>query len=72
MVLVLNRFDDIPDFVRQVGVLADCTLTNRGPRRQVMADALVAQLAHSENLSGLALPEEEDPTQRWRCRRIGR
>ncbi|MEY8183369.1 molybdate ABC transporter ATP-binding protein ModF [Serratia marcescens] len=64
VVLVLNRFDDIPDFVRQVGVLADCTLTNRGPRRQVMADALVAQLAHSENLSGLALPEEEDPTQK--------
>ena len=29
----------------------------------VMADALVAQLAHSENLSGLALPETEDPTQ---------
>ena len=29
-----------------------------------MADALVAQLAHSENLSGLALPETEDPTQR--------
>ena len=28
-----------------------------------MADALVAQLAHSENLSGLALPETEDPTQ---------
>ena len=64
VVLVLNRFDDIPDFVRQVGVLADCTLSNRGPRRQVMADALVAQLAHSENLSGLALPEEEDPTQK--------
>ena len=32
-VLVLNRFDEIPDFVRQVGVLADCTLTSRGPRR---------------------------------------
>ena len=61
--LVLNRFDEIPDFVRQVGVLADCTLTSRGPRRRVMADALVAQLAHSENLSGLALPETEDPTQ---------
>ncbi len=47
-----------------MGVLADCTLTSRGPRSQVMADALVAQLAHSENLSGLALPETEDPTQK--------
>ncbi len=63
VVLVLNRFDEIPGFIEQVGVLADCTLTSQGPRQQVMADALVAQLAHSENLNGLALPETEDPTQ---------
>lgn len=63
LILVLNRFDEIPDFIRQVGVLADCTLTSQGPRQQVMADALVAQLAHSENLNGLTLPETEDPTQ---------
>jgi len=64
LVLVLNRFDEIPDFIQQIGVLADCTLTSQGPREQVMADALVAQLAHSENLSGLTLPETEDPTQK--------
>jgi molybdate transport system ATP-binding protein len=29
-----------------------------------MADALVAQLAHSESLSGMAVPEAEDPTAR--------
>ena len=66
LVLVLNRFDDIPPFVQHVGVLADCTLATIGPREQVMADALVAQLAHSENLQGMALPEPEDPTQRVR------
>jgi len=64
LVLVLNRFDDIPEFVEHVGVLADCSLVSVGPRKQVLADALVAQLAHSENLSGMALPETEDPTQR--------
>lgn len=64
LVLVLNRFDEIPDFIQQVGVLADCTLTSQGRREQVMAQALVAQLAHSENLSGLTLPETEDPTQK--------
>ncbi|HGM5493249.1 TPA: molybdate ABC transporter ATP-binding protein ModF [Serratia fonticola] len=63
LVLVLNRFDEIPGFIQQVGVLADCTLTSQGPREQVMAEALVAQLAHSENLNGLTLPETEDPTQ---------
>ncbi|CAM3776607.1 molybdate ABC transporter ATP-binding protein ModF [Serratia silvae] len=63
VVLVLNRFDEIPGFIEQVGVLADCTLTSQGARQQVMADTLVAQLAHSENLNGLTLPETEDPTQ---------
>lgn len=61
LVLVLNRFDEIPAFVQQVGVLADCHLTTTGPREAVMAQALVAQLAHSERLSGMALPETEEP-----------
>ncbi|WP_016674014.1 molybdate ABC transporter ATP-binding protein ModF [Yersinia pestis] len=61
LVLVLNRFDDIPDFVQYVGVLADCHLTHMGPRQQILSEALIAQLAHSENLDGLSLPETEDP-----------
>ncbi|WP_145557230.1 molybdate ABC transporter ATP-binding protein ModF [Yersinia aldovae] len=63
LVLVLNRFDDIPDFVRFVGVLADCHLTHTGPRQQIMSEALIAQLAHSENLAGLSLPDAENPQQ---------
>ena len=63
VVLVLNRFDDIPDFVEKVGVLAECTLTHVGERRAVLAEALVAQLAHSETLSGMALPEADQPDQ---------
>lgn len=62
MVLVLNRFDDIPPFVQHVGVLADCTLASVGKREQVLSDALVAQLAHSENLGAMQIPESEDPT----------
>ncbi|WP_414147213.1 molybdate ABC transporter ATP-binding protein ModF [Erwinia sp. BNK-24-b] len=60
VVLVLNRFDDIPDFVEQVGVLAECELTHVGPREAILAEALVAQLAHSENLQGMTLPEADD------------
>ncbi len=63
MVLVLNRFDDIPDFVQQVGVLAECTLTHVGERQAILAEALVAQLAHSEKLDGMALPEADAPDQ---------
>lgn len=61
VVLVLNRFDDIPDFVQHVGVLAECTLTHVGAREAILAEALVAQLAHSETLQGMALPEPDEP-----------
>ncbi|WP_410515573.1 molybdate ABC transporter ATP-binding protein ModF [Pantoea allii] len=59
LVLVLNRFDDIPDYVDQVGVLAECSLTHVGPREAILAQALVAQLARSEQLDGMALPEAD-------------
>ena len=63
LVLVLNRFDDIPPFVQQVGVLAECTLTHVGAREAILGEALVAQLAHSEQLAGMALPEPDAPDQ---------
>ena len=62
IVLVLNRFEDIPGFIDHVGVLAECTLSVTGPRQQVMADALVAQLAHSENMPRVVLPEPDNLT----------
>ena len=65
-VLVLNRFDDIPDFIQHVGVLAECELTQVGSRTEVLSQALVAQLAHSEKLDGMQLPETEDPTRQDR------
>lgn len=65
-VLVLNRFDDIPDFIEHVGVLAECELTHVGHRVDVLSQALVAQLAHSESLADMRLPETEDPRQQDR------
>ncbi|QKJ86436.1 Molybdenum ABC transporter ATP-binding protein [Paramixta manurensis] len=63
LVLVLNRFDEIPEFVEKVGVLAECTLTHVGERAAILAEALVAQLAHSERLAGMALPEADNQAQ---------
>ena len=64
LVLVLNRFDDIPDFVPFAGVLADCTLTEVGEKKTLLEQTLVAQLAHSEKLSGMTLPEPDAPSAR--------
>lgn len=56
LVLVLNRFDEIPEFITHIGVLADCHLTRTGLRDDILSEALVAQLAQSERLSGTSLP----------------
>lgn len=61
LAIIVNRFDDIPDFINHVGILADCTLTQTGEREAVLSDALIAQLAFSETLTGTTLPAPEDP-----------
>ena len=64
LVLVLNRFDEIPEFVQYAGVLADCLLSETGEKRALLQQALVAQLAHSEKLDGITLPEPDVPPAR--------
>ena len=64
LVLVLNRFDEIPEFVQFAGVVADCTLLETGAKKALLEQALVAQLAHSEKLSGVKLPEPDAPSAR--------
>src|SRR5699024_2805 len=64
LVLVLNRFDEIPEFVQFAGVLADCTLAETGAKEELLQQALVAQLAHSEQLAGVQLPEPDEPSAR--------
>ena len=53
IVLVLNRFDEIPDFVKNAGVLADCSLIETGEKSALLRQALIAQLAHSESWRAL-------------------
>ncbi|SFH99234.1 molybdate ABC transporter ATP-binding protein ModF [Enterobacter sp. NFIX59] len=64
LVLVLNRFDEIPDFIQHAGVLADCNLTETGKKTALLKQALIAQLAHSEQLDGITLPEPDAPSAR--------
>ena len=64
LVLVLNRFDEIPDFIQHAGVLADCNLAETGEKSALLKQALIAQLAHSERLDGITLPEPDAPSAR--------
>ncbi len=61
LVLVLNRFEDIPDFIDHVGVLAEGTLSHIGPRQEILQQALIIQLAHSEKIKSVSLPEADNP-----------
>lgn len=62
IVFILNRFDDIPDFVNKIGIIAQGELVVSGDRSDVMQQALVAQLAHSESLKDIHLPEAVNPS----------
>lgn len=59
LVLILDRFEDIPDYIDRVGIQVDCALTCTGSRQSL----LVAQLAHLGSLQDLALPETDSPQQ---------
>lgn len=60
LVLILTRFHELPDFVEQIGVLADCHLTLAGEKQSILAESLIAQLAHSEGLKNIHLPETDE------------
>ncbi|MCL9667100.1 molybdate ABC transporter ATP-binding protein ModF [Rosenbergiella epipactidis] len=62
LVFVINRFEDIPPFVGRVGLLIEGHLQPLAPREQVLADNVVAQLHHLEQLSAVKLPERDTPT----------
>jgi molybdate transport system ATP-binding protein len=63
LVLVLNRFDEIPDFIQHAG--AGRLQPDRDRRKNaLLKQALIAQLAHSEQLDGITLPEPDAPSAR--------
>ncbi|MBD2821510.1 molybdate ABC transporter ATP-binding protein ModF [Xenorhabdus sp. 42] len=60
LVLILNRFHEIPEFVEQIGVLADCQLTLSGEKESILKKSLIAQLRHSEELRNIHLPGKDE------------
>lgn len=59
IVLILNRFNDIPDFVQNAGLLIDCKLVAQGKKSDILSDSVIAQLSHSETLENLILPASD-------------
>ena len=64
IIMVLNRFNEIPPFVKNIGLLANCQLLKFGPKDTILDDVAIKQLANLEQLSNFTLPEpDETPIQ---------
>lgn len=61
LVLVLNRFNEIPEFIQYIGVLAECKLIKVADRQTILQDQIIQELANIEllNSSQLPLPDEQ-------------
>ena len=60
IVMVLNRFNEIPPFVKYIGLLANCQLLKYGTKDTILDDVAVKQLANLEHLSNFTLPEPDE------------
>ena len=60
IVMVLNRFNEIPLFVKYIGLLANCQLLKYGTKDTILNDVAVKQLANLEHLSNFTLPEPDE------------
>ena len=60
IVMVLNRFNEIPPFVKYIGLLANCQLLKYGTKDTILDDVTVKQLANLEHLSNFTLPEPDE------------
>ena len=60
IVMVLNRFNEIPPFVKYIGLLANCQLLKYGTKDTILNDVAVKQLTNLEHLSNFILPEPDE------------
>lgn len=61
LIMVLNRFNDIPDFIQNVGILAECRVVKTGRREELLQNEIVTQLSLIESLQSQHLPEPDEP-----------
>lgn len=57
VVLIVNRYDEIPEFAQHIGIISDCELIKFGTRQQMLADLEFMQLKNSESIASLAVPD---------------
>jgi molybdate transport system ATP-binding protein len=56
IILIVNRFDEIPEFADFLGLISDCELIKVGDHRSVMADLEFEQLRQREKMKNAKMP----------------
>jgi len=64
LVLVVNRFDEIPPFAEKLGWILDCQFTHLQPRAVFFNDPLTQQLLHCHSEIAFTLPPQLHKTER--------
>lgn len=57
IILIVNRYDEIPKFSDHLGVINDCELIKFGTTADLLSDLEFMQLENSERINNLALPK---------------
>lgn len=57
LILIVNRYDEIPEFADYLGIIDDCELVKYGSRQEILADLEFMQLQNNEALNNVALPK---------------
>lgn len=61
LILILNRFTDLPEFIEEIGILEGGKLIQTGERHQLLQPLLFKQLEQVERLESFILPDADSP-----------
>ncbi len=64
LLLIINRFNDIPPTAKQIALLEHCELVLQGNRTEVEQHSIFQQLHYAENAIDVPLPESASPVQK--------
>lgn len=60
LILIVNRYDEIPSFSDYIGIINECELVKFGEKSKIQADLEFMQLSHNETINNMSLPEAPD------------
>lgn len=61
LILILNRFNEIPPWTQNMGLIIHCHLSKVGIKEALFNDTTIAQFVNMDNLKAIQLPDSDEP-----------